>query len=335
MKKVSFVIPCYRSAKTLPMVIAEIQKAMKEQSSQYPFEIILVNDSSPDNTYDVICSLAENNDNIIGLDLAKNFGQHGALMAGYHSATGDVIVSLDDDGQTPADEVGKLLEKMEQGYDVVYAAYAQKQHSGFRNWGSRVNSLMTEIMLDKPKELYITSYFAMRSYVKDEMLRYNQCFPYVEGLVLRTTKHICNVEVKHRAREEGKSGYTLSKLLGLWLNGFTSFSVKPLRIATIFGVVTAGGGFLYLLYILWAYFQNRTTIMGWSSTMAVMLILGGAILLVLGLIGEYVGRIFMCTNAAPQFVVRQMVASKEMLQECCEKKVCFHPGQNVHNESVF
>lgn len=321
MKKVSFVIPCYRSAKTLPMVVAEIQKAMKEQGSQYPFEIILVNDCSPDNTYDVICSLAESNGNIVGLDLARNFGQHAALMAGYHSATGDIIVSLDDDGQTPADEVGKLLEKIEEGYDVVYASYTQKQHSGFRNLGSRANSLMTEIMLDKPKELHITSYFAMQSYIKDEMLRYNQCFPYVIGLVLRTTKHICNVEVQHRAREEGNSGYTLSKLLGLWLNGFTSFSVKPLRIATVFGVATAGGGFLYLLYVLLAYFQNKTALLGWSSTMAVMLILGGVILMVLGLIGEYVGRIFMCTNAAPQFVIRQMVASKEMLQECCKNEV--------------
>lgn len=319
MKKVSFVIPCYRSAKTLPMVIAEIQKAMKEQSRQYRFEIILVNDCSPDNTFDVIRSLAETNDNIIGLDLAKNFGQHGALMAGYHSATGDIIVSLDDDGQTPADEVGKLLKKMEEGYDVVYASYTQKQHSGFRNWGSRVNSVMTEIMLDKPKELHITSYFAMQSYIKEEMLRYNQGFPYVIGLVLRTTKHICNVEVQHRAREEGKSGYTLRKLLSLWLNGFTSFSVKPLRIATVFGIATAGGGFLYFLYVLWAYFQNRTTIMGWSSIMAVMLILGGAILMVLGLIGEYVGRIFMCTNAAPQFVIRQIVVSKEGSRELCEK----------------
>lgn len=319
MKKISFVIPCYCSAKTLPAVVGEIRESMRTLKDQYTHEIILVNDCSPDNTYDIICSMAENGDDIIGLDLAKNFGQHAALMAGYHCATGEIVVSLDDDGQTPADEVWKLLEKIEDGYDVVYASYANKQHSGFRNWGSRVNGLMTEIMLGKPKELYITSYFAMQSYVKEEMLRYDQCYPYVIGLVLRTTKHICNVEVQHRARKEGNSGYTIQKLLSLWMNGFTSFSVKPLRIATIFGAGTACVGFIYLLYILCAYFLKKTTLLGWSSTMSVLLILGGAILMVLGLIGEYVGRIFMCINAAPQFVIRQKITSKGRVRELCEK----------------
>jgi len=310
MKKISFVIPCYRSEHTLDKVVQEINDTMSHLI-HYEYEIILVNDCSPDDTFSVITDLAQEQENIIGLDLARNFGQHSALMAGFHYATGDAIICLDDDGQTPANEVEKILNKIEEGFDVVYASYLTKQHSGFRNWGSRVNSLMTEALLGKPKELSITSYFGMQRYVMEEILRYPNCYPYVIGLVLRTTKHICNVEVQHRAREEGRSGYTMHKLIGLWMNGFTSFSVKPLRIATFSGIFTAALGFLYLLYIIYSYFIGYTSLLGWSSTMAVLLILGGVILLVLGLVGEYVGRIFMCTNAAPQFVVRRRINSKD------------------------
>ncbi|MBP3509424.1 glycosyltransferase family 2 protein [Oscillibacter sp.] len=309
METVSFVIPCYRSQETLGSVVQEIADTMGGLPA-YRYEIVLVNDCSPDGTFSEIQSLAEHFPCIVGVDLARNFGQHAALMAGFRQARGDIIVCLDDDGQTPADEVGKLLEKLQQGYDVVYASYTNKQHSGFRNWGSRVNSKMTEVMLGKPKDLAVTSYFAMRRFVMAEMLRYEHCYPYVIGLVLRTTQKICNVEVHHRARAVGTSGYTLRKLLTLWMNGFTSFSVKPLRMATYFGAVTAGCGFLYLLYIVARYFVDHTAPMGWSSTMAILLLLGGVILLVLGLIGEYVGRIFMCVNAAPQYVVRQIVTSE-------------------------
>lgn len=309
MDTVSFVIPCYRSQETLGSVVEEIVNTMGGLSA-YHYEIILVNDCSPDSTFTVIKSLAKHFPCIVGVDLARNFGQHAALMAGFHQAKGDIVVCLDDDGQTPANEVGKLLEKIGQGYDVVYASYANKQHSGFRNWGSRVNSKMTEVMLLKPKELTVTSYFAMRRFVMEEILRYGQCYPYVIGLVLRTTRNICNVEVQHRARTVGQSGYTFQKLLALWMNGFTSFSVKPLRMATYFGTVTAGCGFLYLLYIVVHYLVDRAAPMGWSSTIVILLLLGGVILVVLGLIGEYVGRIFMCVNAAPQYVVRQIVAGE-------------------------
>ena len=232
-------------------------------------------------------------------------------MCGIRHSSGDVLVCLDDDGQTPADEVGKLLEKIEAGYDVVYASYDHKQHSGFRNFGSRVNAWMTEIMLGKPKELSLTSYFAAKRFIADEMLRYENCFPYVMGLVLRSTKNICNVPVNHRSREQGQSGYTLGKLLSLWMNGFTSFSIKPLRIATYFGALTAVAGFIYALIIVIRHFAVGMAPLGWSSTTALLLILGGVILLVLGLIGEYIGRIFMCVNSSPQYVERSVVKRDE------------------------
>ena len=304
MKLVSFVIPCYRSAKTIGAVTAEVGAAMAALP-QYDYELVLVNDCSPDDTFDVIRAMAAQDRHIAAVDLAKNFGQHAALMCGMRRARGEYIVCLDDDGQTPADEVGKLLEKLEEGYDVVYASYADKQESGFRQLGSRVNRRMTEIMLGKPEELELNSYFAARRFIVDEMLRYEHCYPYVMGLVLRSTRRICNVPVQHRAREEGRSGYTLSKLLALWMNGFTSFSVKPLRMATYCGAVIALLGFLYALVIVIRYFTVHLAPMGWSSTTALILIVGGVNLLLLGLVGEYVGRVFMCVNATPQYVERE------------------------------
>lgn len=306
MKKVSFVIPCYRSALTIRAVADEIDSAMAELP-EYEHEIILVNDCSPDNTFEVISELALQRGHITAVDLARNFGQHAALMAGMRRSLGDIIVCLDDDGQTPACEVGRLLEKLEEGFDVVYASYDSKQHSGFRNFGSRVNALMTEIMLGKPRELSLTSYFAAKRFIIDEMLRYENCFPYVMGLVLRSTKNICNVPVTHRKREEGRSGYTMGKLLSLWMNGFTSFSIKPLRMATYLGAFTAFLGFVYAVIIVIRHFTEGMAPLGWSSTTALLLLLGGIILVVLGLIGEYVGRIFMCVNSSPQYVERQII----------------------------
>lgn len=304
--KISFVIPCYRSENTLETVVNEIKNKMASMQ-QHEYEIILINDCSPDATFAVIQKLCGENHNIIGLDNAKNFGQHAALMAGFHFVSGDTVVCLDDDGQTPANEVDKLLEKIEDGYDVVYAAYENKKHSTFRNIGSGINRKMTEILLGKPKELYISSYFAAKRFVIDEMLKYQNAYPYVIGLVLRTTKNICNVKVEHRDRMAGMSGYSFKKLIALWVNGFTSFSVMPLRVASYGGVFVAIMGFLYALYIIISKIVNPDRIIGWSSTIAIMLILGGFVLIVLGMIGEYIGRIYICLNNAPQYVLRSIV----------------------------
>ncbi len=310
MTKISFVIPCYCSEKTIGAVVDEIKEKMGAMA-KYSYEIILVNDCSPDDTMGAIRSLCAQNESIIGVSHAKNFGQHAALMDGFHFVSGDIVVCLDDDGQTPADEVDKLLDKIEEGYDVVYAQYDNKHHSGFRNWGSHVNKAMMEIMLNKPKELYISSYFAARRFIVDEMLNYSGAYPYVMGLVLRSTKNICNVKVNHRDRLEGQSGYTIKKLLGLWMNGFTSFSILPLRLATYGGVCIATFGFIFAIYVIIRKLTNPKVVLGWSSLVSVNLILGGFILLVLGLIGEYLGRIYINLNNSPQYVIREVVNYKE------------------------
>ena len=190
--KISFVIPCYRSEKMIGKVIEEIKTTM-EGMLQYTYEVVLINDCSPDNTFEAIKELAAQYSFVKGINLARNFGQHAALMAGFRHISGDVVVCLDDDGQTPADEVDKLLAKLEEGYDAVYAKYEHKQHSTFRNLGSKVNELMTRMMLEKPADLYISSYFAVKRFVVDDMIRYENSYPYVIGLVLRTTKKITNV----------------------------------------------------------------------------------------------------------------------------------------------
>lgn len=309
--KISFVIPCYRSENTLEKVVDEIKDKMASLH-RYEYEIILINDCSPDKTFAVIKRLCTENKNIIGLDHAKNFGQHAALMAGFHFVTGDIIICLDDDGQTPADEADKLIAKIEEGYDVVYAAYENKKHSVFRNIGSNINRKMTEVMLGKPKELYISSYFAVKRFVVDEMMKYRNAYPYVIGLVLRTTKNICNVTVNHRDRMEGASGYSFKKLAALWVNGFTSFSVVPLRIASYGGGLVAVMGFLYAVYTVIAKICDPNRVIGWSSTISIMLILGGMILLVLGMIGEYIGRIYISLNNSPQYVIRTVIHYEEV-----------------------
>lgn len=304
MKKVSFVIPCYRSEHTLPHVIAEIKEKMGTLE-QYEYDIFLINDCSPDDTFGTIGKLCEENPNIKGISFARNFGQHAALMAGLRYSDGDYVVCLDDDGQTPADEVDKLLQKLDEGYDAVYAKYEHKQHSAFRNMGSKVNELMLRTMLGKPKDLFISSYFAVKRFVVEDMIRYENSYPYVIGLVLRATKNIVNVTVTHREREEGNSGYTIKKLLSLWFNGFTAFSVKPLRIATTVGGASAIVGFLYGIYTIVKRLINPDVPMGFSAMMSAIVFFGGMMMLMLGLIGEYIGRIYISLNNSPQYVIRE------------------------------
>lgn len=310
MKLISFVIPCYRSELTIEKVVDEINDTMAGLMD-YDHEIILVNDCSPDQTFAVIRELCGKHENITGIDFAKNFGQHSALMAGIREAKGEYVVCLDDDGQTPADEVGKLIDALEEGADAVYARYAHKKHSIFRNFGTFMNEKMAEKLLGKPKDLFVSSYFAVKRFVVDDMVRYENAYPYVIGLVLRATRKIVNVDVNHRSREVGTSGYTFSKLINLWINGFTAFSVKPLRIATGMGAFLAVAGFLYGIYtVIKKFFVDVP--LGFSSLMSVLVFMGGMIMLMLGMIGEYIGRMYISMNNSPQYVIRSKITHEDI-----------------------
>lgn len=312
MEKISFVIPCYNSEKYVKNTIEALQTTIKNKLEEnYTTEIILVNDGSRDNTFQEIGAIAEKHQNVIAIDFTRNFGQHSAIMAGLNECTGDIIICLDDDGQTPPEEVTKLIENLDDETDVVYASYKEKKHNKFRNIGSSINSFMAYKLLDKPKDLYISSFFAMRSYIKDEIINYRNPYPYMEGLVLRATNKIKNVEVNHKERKVGKSQYTLKKLLRLWLNGFTNFSVKPLRIAMVFSLIFIIIAVIMAIVLIVNKLINPLVPLGWTSMIILMLIIGSVITFILGLIGEYVGRIYISINNNPQYVIRKVVKDEE------------------------
>lgn len=306
-KLISFVVPCYRSENTIETVVNEIRETVATRAQGFDYEIVLVNDCSPDNVWEVIKNLSAADKKIKGICLAKNFGQHSALMAGYAHTTGDYVVSLDDDGQTPASETFKLVDKLEEGYDVVYGYYQHAKQHLFRRLGSWTNKKMAEAIIGQPKTLKTTSFFIMRKFIVDEIVRYPHPFAYISGLVFRTTKNLGNVEVNHRKRLQGESGYTIAGLIGLWINGFTAFSVKPLRAATFIGILCAIAGFAAGIFVIYQKLNHPAVPVGYSSILASLMFVGGMIMLLLGLIGEYVGRIYICMNQSPQYVIRERV----------------------------
>lgn len=304
--EVSFVIPCYRSAATLPDVVHQIDGTMA-QNGISAYEIIMVNDASPDDTWQCIQELCAEGGRRTGIDFARNFGQHSALMAGIRASAGDIVVCLDDDGQTPPSEAPKLIEAVRGGADAAYARYDHKMHSAFRNLGTWLNETMARVMIGKPKDLYVSSYFAMRRFVADEVLRYENSYPYLIGLILRATSNIVNVTVEHKERASGRSGYNFVRLLALWMNGFTSFSVMPLRLSTWAGSILAVLGFIYGVYTIIKKLVNPAVPAGFSALMCMIVFLGGVVMLILGLTGEYIGRTYITVNRAPQYVIRSRV----------------------------
>lgn len=306
MKKLSFIIPCYCSENSVGGVISEIIETV-EKDGRYTYEIICINDYSKDNTIAVLKQLASENDRIKVINFSRNFGQHSALMAGFNHATGDIVVCLDDDGQNPPSEMFKLIDKLEEGYDLVSAKYKEKKRSLIRRLGTKVSFWMASTFIGKPKDIDLNSYYVFRGYILKELVKYKNSYPFVHGLILRITRNMANVEIEHKAREHGASGYSLKKLFSLWLNGFTAFSEKPLRMASMLGFTCAFGGFAYGIFTIIRKILNPKILLGYSSIMTAILLLSGIIMLFLGLIGEYVGRIYISINNAPQYAIKETV----------------------------
>ena len=305
---ISFVIPCYRSEKTLPNVVKTIEETVKNKEG-FTSEIILVNDCSPDNTWQTIRELTEQYDNVKGIDLAKNSGQQCAILAGLRYSKGELVAVSDDDGQTPIETVFTFYDKMQEGnYDVVCANYVSRgKRSLFRRLGSMANDALVKICLEKPDDINTSVYFLAKRFVVDEMIRYNNAYPHMEGLLLRSTHNIGNVELVQKAREEGSSGYNLRKLLGLWVDGLTTFSIKPLRVATFLGVLLAFIGFQIVIILVIEKFVRGDIMLGWTSLIATNILIGGLILMVLGVTGEYIGRIYLSLNQEPQYIIRTVI----------------------------
>ena len=313
----SFVIPCYRSENTVGIVVEEILATVAARP-EYDLEIILVNDGSPDHTADAIKALAAKHPQVVAVDLSRNFGQHSALLAGFHHVKGDIVICLDDDGQTPACECFKLIDKVLEGHDIVFAEYGERKQSAFRNLGSRFNAACNHFFFAQPKELKANSYFACRRFVVDSALQYPNPFPYVTGLLFQSVGSYCNVPVEHKARLEGKSGYNLKKLISLWFNGITAFSIKPLRLASYIGWIAAVAGFLFAVITIIRKIIDPAMQAGWASTVALILIMGGLIIALIGIVGEYIGRIYLSINRYPQFVVREVVRGSENAQQAAQ-----------------
>ena len=302
----SIVIPCYKSSHTIRQVVTETSAKMNEMG-RTPFEFVLVDDCSPDDgaTVRELHKICEDFDNITVIELAINSGQHNAMMAGLNYASGDAIISMDDDMQTHPSQLPVLFEEFDKGYDVVYGYYPEKKHSGFRNFGSYVNYMSVRVLIGKPKELKTSSFWVIKKFVRDYVIEYKSAYSYMQGLFLRTTRNISCVPIQHFEREVGQSGYTFKKLVQLWSN-IMGFSVVPLRLATYCGYLFSAIGILGAIVVIIRKLLNPAMAMGWPSTMVAICFFAGINLLFMGLIGEYVGRMFLGMNRNPQYVVREV-----------------------------
>lgn len=302
----SFVIPCYCSSHTIREVVESTIQEM-ERIDLKPYEFILVDDHSPDEgaTLQELKALANEYSCVKAIELAKNSGQHNASIAGMNYAKGDYIISMDDDLQTRPSQLPKLFEEIEKGYDVVYGYYPEKKHSRFRNFGSWVHFESVRILIGKPKGMKTSSFFVMRKFVRDYIIQYKEPYTHLQGLVLRTTRNISCIPVEHFDRAYGQSGYTFKKLIKLWSN-IVGYSVVPLRMATCLGMVFSMLGLIGAIVVIVRKIMNPAMMMGWASLMAAIFFFSGLILFSLGLIGEYIGRMFLGMGNNPQFVVREI-----------------------------
>jgi len=305
---ISFVIPCYRSEHTIALVVDEIIRTVATKPS-FDYEIIAVNDCSPDGVFGVLKEIASQNPKLKVVSLGKNMGKHAAVLAGYAIAQGEYIVDLDDDYQSPVFELWRLMEPLFSGEcDYSTARYEEKKQSRFKNFGSNINLLMSVIMLDKPRNLRFENFSAMRYFVCKEIIKYRNPYPYLEGLVLRVTRRIKTVEMKQRERADNNStGFTFKKSLSLWFNGLTAFSVKPLRAASLIGFLFSMFGFALGVITVVRRIFNPEIAAGYSSLLAAIVFTNGVVMLLLGLIGEYLGRIYICINDSPQYVIRDTI----------------------------
>jgi glycosyltransferase involved in cell wall biosynthesis len=301
---VSIVIPVYNGEKTIGLLVDSLLEKLK---GFCPAEIILVNDGSRDNSENVCIGLYQKYPSQVKFySLAKNFSQDNATMAGLNAAKGDFAVIMDDDLQNPVSEVLKLIDfACQNDYDVVYTWYKEKKHSLFKNLGSKFNDAVANIMLKKPKNLYLSTFKIINRLVISEIIKYDGPFPYVEGLILRTTQHIGKMEALHEERTEGKSGYTFKKLFSLWVSTFVNFSILPLRIFTISGFVIAISGFLFGFWTVVQRIIDPTWPAGYATLICLISLFSGIQLIGIGVAGEYLGRIFLFQNKKPQFVVRR------------------------------
>ncbi|MDD5269577.1 MAG: glycosyltransferase family 2 protein [Candidatus Omnitrophica bacterium] len=308
--KISVVIPVYQGGRSVGRLVDELVRNLHGREG---LEIVLVNDGSTDNSHEECLAAFRKHAAIVKYTrLAKNFGEHNAVLAGLNEASGDYAVIIDDDFQNPPEEIKKMVDKaVDGGYDVVYSYYDKKYHSAFRNIGSSFNDIIACFLLNKPRDLYLSSFKCLNRFTVNEIIKYKGPYPYIDGLVLRTTRNIGKVLVKHEKRREGRSGYTIRKLVRLWLNMFVNFSIYPLRVSTFIGFIFFLFGAVLSIQAVIERLINPSVPMGITSIFVAILMFSGLQMLMLGVIGEYLGKQFMAGNQTPQYVIRDTYAAKK------------------------
>jgi glycosyltransferase involved in cell wall biosynthesis len=300
----SIVVPVYRGAATVGRLVEELSRLRPEGG----LEIVLVNDGSPDESGAACQALLPGATvPLTYIEHARNYGEHNAVMTGLRHARGAYVITMDDDLQNPPEEVVRLYDHARRGgWDVVYTRYAVKQHAGWRNLGSRFANAVADRLLDKPRGLYLSSFRCMSALVVGAVTRYDGPYPYVDGLIMQVTQRIDSIEVRHLPRIEGRSNYNLRRLVRLWLNLATSFSLAPLRLAIFAGIAMATLGMIGAVATIAEALVVQDTPSGWASTMVVILLVGGVQSMILGVLGEYVGRTFLSSNGKPQGTIRHI-----------------------------
>ncbi|MCR5041118.1 MAG: glycosyltransferase [Clostridia bacterium] len=307
---VTVAIPCYKSKKTIGTVVSDVRTAILQRPGN-DYRIILVNDYPGDGTFDVIRRLCAEDEKIIGVDLTKNFGQASAKLAALRYFDGDVLVYMDDDGQHPADEIYKLVDKVFEGYDVVYGYFRHKKHSIFKRAASSLNSLLSEFNGSKPKGIRISSFLAISKTAADALREYDSPFPSIGGYLNNVVDKYANVEVTHKERIEGRSNYTFGKLIRMWFTGFTNFSLMPIKCVLYLGMLVSVLGFIFGLIVIVRKLIDPSMMPGYASTTALILFFSGIIMFSLGFIGEYVGRIYMTVSRMQQYKIRETINCKK------------------------
>ena len=304
-KLVSVVIPCYNSERSIAEVV-ELTMAEFAKLDGFDCEFVLVDDNSSDGTFAEISRLCERYHSVHGLRLMRNFGQHNGLMCAMNHVSGDYVLGMDDDLQTHPSQIAAILAKMGEGYDLVYGVYRKSTNGSIKNLTSWLNKKTSRVLLGRPKNIQSSNFWCITHQVCDEVVKYKNYSPYVDGIFYRVTHNIGNVTIEHHEREYGQSGYTLKKLIKQWMAYF-NFSVIPLRIASIIGVISAVVGFAMAIVTIVRKLLDPTMLVGWASTISLMVFFFGLVLMVLGIIGEYVGDLVLAVNGTPQYIVRKKV----------------------------
>lgn len=302
---ISFVIPCYYSENTIRREVEAIIEQF-EQREGYEYEFVLVNDGSTDGTIDEIRYLCKKYPGVKGINLMRGFGQHNAQMAGLTYATGKYIMGMDDDMQTHPSQVFRLIDKIQEGYDVVYGTYPKSKNGFFKRLSSRFNRFTSRILLDMPKEIVATNFWIITDRVREEVIKYSSFNPVLDAIFYQVTHNFGSVEVEHHKRESGKSGYTFRKLVRLWLS-YWNYSVMPLRVSFLIGAASATFGLIVTIWLIYKKITDPVLPMGWASTLCLMTLLFGAVLMVLGVVGEYLGKAILILNRTPQYTIREMI----------------------------